>query len=1164
MAKKYFVEEPQSGIISSGIYAKNGNKYEEIVPDKNGKAVFKDKSSNVEFKALPEGVQQFILTSGADKIIVTSGEGYRIDALDGANTVTMNSGSIAEFLGGAGADKITMNNDAEIGSANLGNGKNVVTLNSAKNEIDNLKLGDGGNTITLKGGEITVLESGSGADKLTINAGVVKNAKLGDGKDTVVLKAGDSKVDTGYGDDVITVSGKNNTIIAGAGNDKITVDWKTAKNTVIGSSEDGKYIGNDIITIKNASFGNFKAVAGENDVMILEAKDGSGRITLNNWSAQKNTVYAFKDGKKSFDYIDNAVKGILQGSDKADKFTMDEKGSEYHGLKGNDTITVVGDNNTVYGDEGNDKITVNGKENKVYGGDGADTITVNGSDNIISGGAGNDKFIINWKTGNKVIINEKIGEVNQGKDTVIVNGIDFSKFKVSKDTNSSALVLTENNGGGSIVIDNWGDGIVDSITFGKDKKTRSYIEKLLTMGKGYADASDKADKIEISGEKLVIGKEVYPISQDVRYDDKFKFNLNSGAGNDTVKVSGKDSILVRTDSGDDKITVVDGNGHRIFGDAGKDTITVNGGNLHDIYGGDGVDTIVINAGDYVAVDGGLGVDKITVDFAKAKYASINEDSDKIGADKDILTIKGLKSAEADFAYVTDNGEEYIKVSRKGETNGNFIAIYNSEASVEKVVFSDKKTMTMSQIIENLNPQPEPEPTPQPVPKPVLKNPFVYEPGKSAEVDMSKYDGLDLEKLANTSLCYFANGDSLDVYIYDSTKDPEQYPHDTLTLKNFLKTGMDELQFTTGTTLVISGDVKGTINTGDYDQVAFAGGQFDIALNGVNADTVLNVSHYDFEMGENLAIGKNNNDLVLTLVNDTYWLTESYTGKEVGKVTLSGYYAAKPDLTVIGEWAVPFKLSVGTEGADTITLQHNNQNGVIYYGGAGDDKITVKSSMVYAYGDEGKDTIVVDSSEGGIIVDGGSGDDSITVKTADGDITAYGGAGNDTITINVGKTGDDYTDAYGGAGDDTIIINGGSRVEAYGGYGKDTYIVDWSKANSVYIDNTTDDTKNEDSLIVKGVASSAVSYNYSGEEDVLSLKHNDNWLTIAGWREHSLASIKFEADGKELTAAQINNSIEQIPDYSAAMLTIPEISIAGSQFNEEDNNSNEPRVFGAAN
>ena len=148
---------------------------------------------------------------------------------------------------------------------------------------------------------------------------------------------------------------------------------------------------------------------------------------------------------------------------------------------------------------------------------------------------------------------------------------------------------------------------------------------------------------------------------------------------------------------------------------------------------------------------------------------------------------------------------------------------------------------------------------------------------------------------------------------------------------------------------------------------------------------------------------------------------------------------------------------GGQGGDTILVElEKNPGGGTIRGGGGNDTMEIKGGYNFVYGDDGNDTITVDSSEafdwggGGITwVYGGAGDDVLNLS-ASAQIGAenhgYGGEGNDTLDLTASGTSDVRNFAYGDGGNDTLELSifaggwldpGTGENQAYGGDGNDT-------------------------------------------------------------------------------------------------------------------------------
>ena len=155
------------------------------------------------------------------------------------------------------------------------------------------------------------------------------------------------------------------------------------------------------------------------------------------------------------------------------------------------------------------------------------------------------------------------------------------------------------------------------------------------------------------------------------------------------------------------------------------------------------------------------------------------------------------------------------------------------------------------------------------------------------------------------------------------------------------------------------------------------------------------------------------------------------------------------------------------GDDTIDYTNNSGAGMMFYGGAGNDTITI-------------------SGPNGDTLNGGDGND--TLNGGDGNDTLIGNAGNDTLN---GGADDDAMD--GGAGNDTYVVNslGDSVTETLAGAAGGTDLVQSA------VDFTLG--ANVENLTLTGVAH--LNGTGNAQANVLTGNSGDNVLD-GGWRRYS--------------------------------------------------------------
>ncbi|BBM04131.1 calcium-binding protein [Microbulbifer sp. GL-2] len=168
----------------------------------------------------------------------------------------------------------------------------------------------------------------------------------------------------------------------------------------------------------------------------------------------------------------------------------------------------------------------------------------------------------------------------------------------------------------------------------------------------------------------------------------------------------------------------------------------------------------------------------------------------------------------------------------------------------------------------------------------------------------------------------------------------------------------------------------------------------------------------------------------------------------------------------------YETVTGVDLSDHRQLKDKVQNGISYFGGAGDDTITGTTYDDKMDGGTGKDTL-----------SGEDGNDEI--KGKGGDDIIYGGKGEDTIEGDEGndqiEAGDDDDTVLGGEGKDTIEGGNGEDV-IEGGQGEDT----------LYGDDGNDTIKgDEENDEIRGGEGDDTLYGGSGDDLILGGNGNDD-------------------------------------------------------------------------
>ena len=220
---------------------------------------------------------------------------------------------------------------------------------------------------------------GDGDDILYGNAG--RDKLYGDdGDDTLVGGAGrdklygddgDDTLDGGEDDDDILGGDGDDTLVGGAGDD--TLDGGDGDDTLDGGA------GDDIL---EGGYGN--------DVYIFRSGDGLDEIV----DTEGDEKLYFKDATGledfTFSYDENdLVITVGTGDDSNEVIIEDFDKDSYEFFYGDDALEGV-----VFGTNGDDHLNVEDDGDAIYGGAGADTLTGGAGDNMLNGGYGDDIYVL--------------------------------------------------------------------------------------------------------------------------------------------------------------------------------------------------------------------------------------------------------------------------------------------------------------------------------------------------------------------------------------------------------------------------------------------------------------------------------------------------------------------------------------------------------------------------------------------------------------------------------------------------------------------------------------------------------------------------------------------------------------------------------------------------
>lgn len=349
------------------------------------------------------------------------------------------------------------------------------------------------------------------------------------------------------------------------GDDNISLTMKGSGNS--------QYVSLDY----NGKTYNLKTYGGVPKTAVFDIRGGQGANTITR-DPQLNILQNGNNAAIQAPSFTSLVDGVLtiNGSTGADtiNLTKNENGKiilSYNGttynltnLFGEDLKINLNLNN------GNTKDIVNITDvaiHNIFGGTGADEITLNGtaSAHNIDGGAGTNKVTLNGYAMVNNVINAPVTSVGNNTvygtsfittgpgNTVTINGRD-SADTINLSKNAAGQVILNFNGLSYNLTELYGENLNININSG---------------------AGD--DNISVSGGVVVN-------------------QINGGAGNDTFTIAGASTVT------------------KIVGGAGNDIVTATGSvNIAEILGGDGNDTVLMSGSSFAtSIDGGAGNDNITL------------------------------------------------------------------------------------------------------------------------------------------------------------------------------------------------------------------------------------------------------------------------------------------------------------------------------------------------------------------------------------------------------------------------------------------------------------------------------------------------------------------------------------------------------------------------
>ncbi len=321
-------------------------------------------------------------------------------------------------------------------------------------------------------------------------------------------------------------------------------------------------VNGEIIQVEQANFtgtngnDNITGTSGDDTISPLRGVDtvngGDGNDLLIIDYSSNN--YAGITGSSSFGYFQadyNSSSYDLVSFSNIERFQIT-------GTIANDNLSTGSGDDTITGGAGNDNINGGNGNNTIDGGDGNDNLTAGSGNNNINGGDGNDSL-----------------SAGNGNDTLI-GGVGNDSLSAGNGNDSLTGGLgndTLNAGDGNDTIDG-GDGI-DYL-----------IDDFTSIATGITFDTTGVTPIIPTGTSIISIE---------------SFNLTTGGGNDTIKLTGRFDDNLKTGNGDDTIT------------PGLGVDTVNGG--------DGNDLLIIDysSNNYAGITGSSSFGYFQADYNSSSY-----------------------------------------------------------------------------------------------------------------------------------------------------------------------------------------------------------------------------------------------------------------------------------------------------------------------------------------------------------------------------------------------------------------------------------------------------------------------------------------------------------------------------------------------------------------
>ena len=618
--------------------------------------------------------------------------------------LTANSGKNNKGLkikGGKGNDVITgtQYNDTITG----GVGANVInydfgkisgedTIKLTKGEKLTLNLTNGNNALGCedvlygKEGKDLIIYSAlnSSANALNIKNFFSKGANVyvGDVNLTDYLSGGESVLNiigigkingTKYGD-VINGSIKNDTITAGLGNDLINTNG--GSDTVVETGEYGHDViesyGSEKVTVKLSSFDSNNITEDSDGNLVYTTDENSGFVYNDFYNDESSAADLWvKAGNKSYHISKSSTDIDL--SDNKNNNVVFMSGGTYLGSKSTKTENIV------YGNGLNEYVNQGGNETFIDKDNGDDrytaTLTKSG-ELVISDNSGKDSLVLNNNIGEISLFYNINNDGSAYDDLVIYNsqGMSYKTLAASCESNSfTGGVKLENyfsNGEIETVCCNYND----TVTVLDLSDWKYYVNNFVS---GWLKENNKTsvEDVLLNGTK----KEktaLTTILQSLNYGNYQKDFADFAVYSDLDDLETSGNMLVKDDNGNLMTLTIDSNKNVIYKLGNNNSITLNTGEKYS-------DINLVNENSVLKIFGKDNVLLYTVeDFTGTKNQSItlnvkddNNSGMKLSVNPELETIVNMGR---DNQITFDENYDSNKVLRTGESS-NDVLVFTDRA-----------------------------------------------------------------------------------------------------------------------------------------------------------------------------------------------------------------------------------------------------------------------------------------------------------------------------------------------------------------------------------------------------------------------------------------------------------------------------------------------------